>query len=194
MLLWTLGVALAQDRVVGASVGPAVTRNDPFVTMTSLELSGRIGAPRIGFEGRFAFSPSFGDADLTTLSEQLIEVAGIAPDISRPRWRVDAVVIGYPVYATHEAWTGLVGVFGGVGAVSTRDDLELLGQEQNPDYAMFEIQNHPSLIFGASFEARYNRVGVRLRTQHLLYDEQVGGVETQRKHPVQVGLEFVFST
>jgi len=182
---------------------PAVgfVTNDPF-------LNRYIGGVRLGyhlteifaFEAEIAYAPDLDDADWKGLTHQLVEKNHVSPDISKLTFISSGVFQFSPIYGK-VALSGnniihfdIYGAFG-MGVTQTRDDLEALQAEGDPEAMATEVQMHPTTNFGGGARIVFNQtVAIRVDGRSLVYIETVNSTTLEMKNNfiLSGGVSFFF--
>lgn len=172
--------------------GAEAVMNDPFHQVAGLQVGAGVAwLPwlRTGVAG--GVYPDLGSTSYKPVTRQIIEQNNVVPDLSPilARGLLRATVL--PVRVESDGLTGTVGAEIGVGAVFTRDDLELLDKEDDPDALAVERQWHAATSFGAVGELRGRVHGLTLRVERTSYVETVEDVD-EHKRPIWVNVMWTW--
>lgn len=199
-MLLLLNTALAVDLSASQlmlGVGFETTTNDPFVVRRGIRQS--IGwSPNRWVElgASATWYPILGqggesDPDWTPLSKQMLLNNSVSPDISRILFQSQLNVRIHLLQAPlSDAWTGSVGMFGGVGFIATQDDLVAL-QDDGERAVATQNQIHGSSALGGFVQARTRWVGVRLRYESDVYIETIASDTLEFKDNAMFGVELL---
>lgn len=186
--------ALAGPLLLG--LGGTSTFNDPFVRESGLRLGAELALServRVGLAG--TYTPSLGDGtDWTPLTHQLVENNHVSPDISRPTWTGAALLRIVPVQAEGRWLRVNAGVYAGLSAIHTEDDLDAL--QADPGDARAEStasQTHPGTLFGLSGELWvWRHLGFRHYVEWMRYVEAVHATTLESKAAGRTGGEVLW--
>lgn len=146
----------------------------------------------LGIELEGAFAPDLGDAEYTRLTTEMHDRNGVVPDVSRILWYGTINLVFSPIYGKIALANRTIihfDVYGtfGTGLVMTRDDLALMGLEDNVHAQSTAEQFHPAMTFGGGVRVTFNRfIALRLETRGLSYFEVVGGDSLEFKPNVML--------
>jgi len=188
-----IAVLLASAQIqVATLAGIELVANDPFVSRRGPTLAVEIRpVPYLGFSVMGGVYPNFGQLDWTPLMTEILEENQIAPDISRIMSRQRAAAHWFPVNTELGELVSSVGLFVGGGLMHTRDDLEVLHEEETRRFVDSEKQAHGSFSWGLTAEVRRKSIGMRVRFEESRYQELVGRNKTEKKVPVWFGADLV---
>lgn len=158
----------------GVYVGGTSALNDPFIYRRGPVLGAELAlTPSIGLVGFAAGFPVLDRHYLRPVTDHLVNNLSIAPDVS-PMLALTSVQMGWwPLHSERDGFGSRVGIQYGLGAVYTRDDLELMqASPDDPVFADTAKQIHPSVHLGLSGEAYVGPVGARLAFEQMAYFER----------------------
>ncbi|MBA2319807.1 MAG: outer membrane beta-barrel domain-containing protein [Deltaproteobacteria bacterium] len=173
--------------------GVGYVTNDPFINryLGALGLTYHV-TEVFGVEFRGTFSPDFGKGDWKPITEQIIEENAVTPDISKIQWFGDANFQYSPIYGK-VAVSGknivMFDIFGafGAGVVGTRDDLEALQKENDPEALATQKQLHPTLNYGGGIRVILSKsFAFRFETRGMSYVEVIESSTLEMKNNVML--------
>ena len=206
-MLLLLNTALAVDLSASQlmlGVGFETTTNDPYVVRRGIRQSiGWAVNDWVELGGSAAYYPIFGSTsgdwsdgefgsapDWTPLARQLAAQNGVTPGLSRILFQGQLNVRIHMLRAPLSgAWTGSVGMFGGVGFIATQDDLDTIGDWD--EAVATQNQIHGSSAAGGFVQARTRWVGVRLRYESDVYIETITSDRLEFKDNAMFGVELL---
>jgi outer membrane beta-barrel protein len=163
--------------------------NDPFINRYLLGASVAHHFTEVfAVELVSSFSPDFGRGDWKPITEQLVEENQVSPDISKILFYGNLNFQFSPIYGKVSVLGrrivnfDLFGTFG-TGLVYTRDDLEALQAEDDPDAIATQAQYHPTTNFGGGFRIILNEnLAIRLEGRSMIYVETVKSTTLEMKN------------
>lgn len=187
VLIALSGTAMAADPAprAGFGLGLETTLNDPFTTSPGARLSAEVVLVRwLDLELSGAWYPDLGRANDTSLTRTLRREEGVEPDISylRSQTRLAAHVI--PVRLDVGELHTALGISVGGGVLRSEDAVPP-ARANDPDLRQW----HPLWSIGGVADLYGERLGARLRLEHVDYREDVGGV-SQLRRPLFGGIEL----
>jgi hypothetical protein len=190
-LSWSLLVPGACAAEVGVSAGVQAVTNDPFVVPAAVSLGVEVRpADWFGIGVTGLLSPAAGQSAWTPLMHTMYDDWKVSPDISRMSQAVALRGSVTPLRGTVGTLTTRVGIEAGIGFVHTRDDLDLLQAQGEPDYEATADEVHPAGLIGVVGEVRSGAWGGRLRIERMGYEETVGRTVQESKDLLWVGFEL----
>jgi hypothetical protein len=193
-LLWA--AALSTAAAGELSVGAFTTLNDPFLRTRGLAggvqlplMAGSV-APPVHLGVRGSWSPRLRDDDWTPLTTQLVTENSVSPDISRLSWT--AMLVGeVPLFRSpHPEGHVDLRLHGGLGWVSTVDDLDALQAVGEERAESTQFQRHTASLYGLSTVVQPSRgPGLRVCVEWVDYVETVNATTLEVKGLLRVGLE-----
>ena len=184
----------------------AAVINDPFLKRKIIGTGVAYNLTEIfAIEGMIDYALDLGDADLTTLTQQIKGNNNVAPDISRLLAFGDVSFVFSPIYGKAAVLGRKIVMFDvygkfGMGIGQTKDDGTVSGildniDNQCPDLASLnaadeqakfcqtQIQWHPTTSFGGGIRVIFNdSFAVRLEGRSLTYIETVNSTMLEMKN------------
>ena len=175
--------------------------NDPFINRYLIGVGFAYHVTEIfAVEASGTFSPDLGEGDYKPVTEQIINENQVTPDISKIQFYASLNFQYSPIYGK-VAWFGssiinfdIFGTFG-TGVVNTVDDLDALGQPDNPVAQATQSQLHPTLNFGGGLRVVFSEAfAVRLEGRGLSYIEVLESTTLEMKNnfTIVAGASFFF--
>jgi outer membrane beta-barrel protein len=123
-----------------------------------------------------SFAPNFGEGDYKPITRQITAEGAnqVAPEISRMMWHMMAMFNYSPFFgkiATRRSTINFdIYASLGAGVVGTKDDLELIGNTDDPLALATEKQVHPGLTLGGGLRVAFNKTfALRFETRTISY-------------------------
>lgn len=188
-LLLTHGAAQALEAQL--SVGLEREMVDPFVVRAGPRLGAELRpVPWLGLAVTVAAYPADGPNDLRPLTPYVLERLRIAPDVSRMMATGFGAASFVPLRVEQGTFRSELAVVGGVGAVYTVDDGEMLMAEGDPSFEATAKELHPAALVGLRVGAGGPTMGVAARLERVSYRETVMEESVEKKNPIFVGVDL----
>lgn len=184
----------------------AAVINDPFLKRKIIGTGVAYNLTEVfAIEGMIDYGLDLGDADLTTLTQQIKNSNNVAPDISRLLAFGDVSFVYSPIYGKAAVLGRKIVMFDvygkfGMGIGQTKDDGTVSGILDNIDnqcpeseslsaadeqgkFCLTQIEWHPTTSFGGGIRVIFNdSFAVRLEGRSLTYIETVNSTMLEMKN------------
>lgn len=200
-----MGLAFADDATAtnasfrfGPSLGAESVINDPFLHRNGARIGFNVAPARwVEVGTAIAYYPILGhggasDPDWKPLSKELFFELSLAPHISKLEWQWQTVARVHALrLLLGKTWYAGVGMIAGATVVSTRDDLVAL-QRDDAFTVATQSQVHVGPVVGVFWEARRDRVTLRMRYELEVHVETYWGDYLESKKNVVLGAELLW--
>ena len=182
---------LKSDRLeFGPHLG--LVTNNPYIHRTMVGIHTTWHATEVlGVELRGTFSPDFGRADWTDLTQQLIENNRVSPDISKLIWHSTLGLQFSPIHGKLAIGRRIISLdlFGtsSIGLARTHDNLEVLGCEGESHCTASEKQIHPTVSLGGGARISLTpTTAFRVEARSISYIETIQSKDLEAKNNLAV--------
>ena len=191
MLLCLAGARASME----TSAGFEIATGNPYLRSRGLALGADYRPRRMLRLGIFAVRYIYTreEPGWTPLTEQLVAENHVSPDLTRMVWRARAVVGFDPFRTGIGSLDARTGLHVGFGAAKTRDDLEALQQQDDPDAQATETQLQPTMVYGLSSSLGGERLRGRLVVERVRFTETVSSTTVENQSYLAFRLEAVYA-
>ncbi len=183
------------DAAMESSAGFEIATGNPYLRSRGLALGSDYrprAMLRLGISAtRYIYAGQ--EPGWTPLTEQLVEKNHVSPDLTRMLWRARAVVGFDPVRTGIGSLTANTGLHAGFGVTRTRDDLEALQQQGDPDAQATQTQLQPTMVYGLSSSLGGERLRGRLAVERIRFTDTVSSTTVENQSYLAFRLEAVYA-